>query len=141
MTTRKCTLHTPAGPVQLAASYHVLHGERLSGGIEYRGTIEALFAAGALTPDMLKMRMSRGRGDPRHMATRSGHWFRINGMYSYRTGAWTKRTRGTVRVEIRGLDMALPGMRELYPGGLPTVLPCATWRDAVLPGERSGALH
>lgn len=139
MTTRNCTLETPAGSVRLKVCCD-LYQDRLSGSVEYRGTIEALFAVGALTPDMLKQRLSRGRGDPRRMQTRTGHTFRLS-MFSYRTGTWAKRTQGAVRLWIAGLDMTRPGMRDLFPKGLPSVVPSPTWQLATTAGTTRTVIH
>jgi hypothetical protein len=81
--------------------------------LTYRGTKEALIAAGCLTPSMWEQYKDRMRRKKKH--DENGEWFWV---HRSPTKASPDRMK-LCRHSTAALAMNLPGMRELFPDGIP----------------------
>lgn len=105
-----------AGGVKVTVDVWMAPAMRVGDGhIEYLGTMDSLMAVGALTPSMMESRKKYRKGDARGLRDDHGN------RYFLRPSA-IKAEPGRVslrRYFSREISMEMPGVRELFPEGIP----------------------
>jgi hypothetical protein len=90
----------------------------LHGKVLYIGSTAAMLAAGCLTPFMLATRQAWSKGLP--MRDEHGERFGLSR---------TANRPGSMTLTLRRIDIALPGVRDLFPDGLPEPEPVEAQRE------------
>jgi hypothetical protein len=87
----------------------------MCGPVDYLGTVDALVAVGALTSSMMGRREKYRKGDGRGLQDEHGHRFNL-----HRSATRGEPERMTLHRYVDWeLAMQLPGVRELFPEGIP----------------------
>lgn len=100
--------------------------------VVYLGTWEALVEVGAITSAMVALRAKYRKGDGRVLHDEHGHRFLLHRLPTKAVPARVRLTRWC----STDFAMQLPGVRELFPEGIPEPDDAEEWRRIVLGLDR-----